>query len=302
MDVDLGSKTPDDGQTQGATSDRGGQTPLVYACKCTGISHKQENKPCQDAYAVWQEPILDNPVIILAVADGHGSKKYDLSQIGSEIAVDTVIDELMNFYSSYLDSKEKSAQEFNISRMLKADFPQRIIRRWKEAVLNHYMINYEKEIDEQQKRSVIKRFGTTVLFAMAVAEGVFVGQLGDGDMLIVNEDRVERPLPTSAELLGNETFSTTSENAHLLWNIKNISLESKSMLMLSTDGLANSYADDAFFERFAKSLFDNVKNYREIEEVIQLNLEHFIENISEKGSGDDITIAFAILDPLIFKG
>lgn len=118
--MDKCSNNPINGQDQDSACARDIKPPLVYACKCTGISHVQENKPCQDAYAVWREPIQGNKVIILTVADDHGSKKYDLSQVGSEIAVNTVIDELKKFYTSYLDSKAELAQEFNISGIIRA--------------------------------------------------------------------------------------------------------------------------------------------------------------------------------------
>ena len=276
---------------------------IVYGYKCTGSSHIREKKNCQDAYKIWDKKIKGKEVYIIAVGDGHGSKNYDLSEFGSQIVVETIVDELVKFYQYFLDNKEELGQKFDMLKMLKSDFPKLVVRKWKENVIKHYESYYGMDnaiIDESEKIKIIKRYGTTGLFAFIVPEGVVIGQIGDGDILIVNEEKVESPLPVSNELIANVTYSMTSKEAHFLWNINQINIESRTMLILSTDGLSNSYARDENFFLFARSLFDNISSGDEKKDIKKLNIPSYIEKASFNGSGDDITIVFAIIDPKMF--
>jgi serine/threonine protein phosphatase PrpC len=276
---------------------------FAYAYKCTGSSHTRENKQCQDACKILMKRIKEKQVIILAVGDGHGNSKYDLSEYGSKIVVDDIADELVKFYDSFLENKAVLGQNFDMFKILKSEFPERIVRRWKDDVIKHYEENYCSDnltFDNNEKKNIIKRYGTTALFALIIPEGMVIGQIGDGDITIANEDTVEIPLPTSDELLANVTFSMTSDNAYFLWNISQIAIDSRTMIMLSTDGLSNSYASDESFFRFIRSLFDNLIVCNNIEDIGNINIPDYIKRASFNGSGDDITIAFAIIDPKMF--
>ena len=61
----------------------------VAAASVQGTSHIKRAQPCQDA-CYWV--ILDDNVLIAAVADGAGS--VSLSDVGSNLAVQTAVEEI----------------------------------------------------------------------------------------------------------------------------------------------------------------------------------------------------------------
>ena len=58
--------------------------PIIIGTKVQGASHKRTDTECQDSYKyLW----LSDDSLVLAVADGHGSKSCPYSKTGSSIAV-----------------------------------------------------------------------------------------------------------------------------------------------------------------------------------------------------------------------
>lgn len=270
-----------------------GEGIYSYVAKCRGASHVRENKACQDAYACWNGTIESNPVFIMAMADGHGAAEYDLSEYGAEIAVDAAIEELKSIYRRFSNTKNE------LLNNIKTYFPDRVVRRWKEEVL----MDVEKrdaEYFNKDKSSILKRYGTTLQIALICPEGVFIGKLGDGDLLIVqNENTVEVPIEISDKLIANVTHSMISSNAAKLWQIKTCSLENITLIMMSTDGLSNSFQDDRQFHIFAKSIYKNILKYGA--DKITDQLPEWLEGATKNGSGDDITLMLALVDSNFIK-
>jgi serine/threonine protein phosphatase PrpC len=265
----------------------------VYAARCRGASHKREGKPCQDSFAIWNGIIDEKQISILVVADGHGGEKYDLSQYGSALAAEAAIDEIKKIYHKFSNSKNL------LLRSLKYDFPDRVLRQWKAYILED--IKERENFDGVEiNEKILKRYGTTVLIALVSPEGVFVGQLGDGNILIIeNNGEVECPIISTDELIGNETYSMTTCDAPRLWNIKTYTVKEKALVVLSTDGLSNCFKNDNGFKKFAVSLYKNIEVYGFSK--VTDDLPAWIEGASQMGSGDDITVALAIVDSNFIK-
>lgn len=263
------------------------------AVRCRGASHVREEKVCQDAYACWNGSIENRSVLIMAMADGHGAEKYDLSHYGAEFAVEAAIDELKAIYRRFSSTKSE------LLNNIRVHFPDRVLRRWKESVLVDIK-KRDAEYESKDKASIIKRYGTTLLVTLVCPEGIFVGKLGDGDLLIVqSENDIEIPIHTSDKLIANETHSMISRDAARLWQIKTCSIEETTLIMMSTDGLSNSFQDDSQFHIFAKSLYKNILQYG-ADKVIE-QLPEWLESATENGSGDDITLVFALINPEFIK-
>ena len=64
---------------------------------------------------------------------------------------------------------------------------------------------------------------------------------------------------------------------------------------MATDGLANAFADDVQFHTFARSLLDRIKEFGM--QKVAASIPHWLNSFSEKGSGDDITLALACFGP-----
>lgn len=52
-----------------------------------GASHKRAGTHCQDAHLLTDMSIAGYPMLIAAVADGHGSKQHDRSHVGAHLAL-----------------------------------------------------------------------------------------------------------------------------------------------------------------------------------------------------------------------
>ncbi len=263
-----------------------------FGCSVQGASHIREGKHCQDFFEIYSESIDDdNKIIIMAVADGHGNEKYDLSKYGAEFAVKAAIEELKLIYHFSRGSKSQILKTF------KLDFPTSILKRWREAIISDIKIREEEfyKTNSNNLKQIYKRYGTTLMTALIAPEGIFMAQLGDGDMLLVeSNERTEFPIPTSEELIANETYSMTSADSTRLWKFQMYSAAQPVLVMLSTDGLSNSFEDDSSFAKFGISLLRNINQFG-IEKVAK-EVPGFLNRASRNGSGDDITLVFAVVD------
>jgi serine/threonine protein phosphatase PrpC len=257
----------------------------IYAIRCQGSSHvRDNNKPCQDYFKVK----ANKKLTIMSLADGHGSPTYDLSEFGAKLATETAIDELRKIYTENRKSK------FYLFSSLKNDFPKKIVREWKVKVEKD-IVKRERTFNLSDKKSLYKRYGTTLMFSMITKEEIFVGQLGDGNILIIdNNGNIEVPIPAVEELIANETYSMTSPDATRLWRIYKKSLNEDCFIIMSSDGLYNSFENDEEFYKFAKSLYKNIKKFGVAKTVG--TLPEWVKRTSENGSGDDITILFSTIN------
>jgi serine/threonine protein phosphatase PrpC len=262
----------------------------IYAIRCQGSSHvRDDNKPCQDYFKVK----ANKKLTIMALADGHGSAAYDLSEFGSKLAVEAAINELRKIYTINRKSK------YYLFSALKNDFPKNVVREWK-ARANKDIVKRDSSFDLTNKSSLYKRYGTTLMFSMITKEEIFVGQIGDGNILIIDKNgNIEIPIPTTDDLIANETYSMTSRDAVKLWRIYKKSLTEDSFIMMSSDGVYNSFESDEEFHKFAKSLYKNIEEFGL--DKVSSTLPEWVKAASKNGSGDDLTIVFSVINLGIVK-
>ena len=77
---------------------------IVFGKSVKGASHIRSGTECQDS---CKKVILDDGTIILAVADGHGSKTCPYSKTGSRIAVNVFCDTLKSLYKGYAENLDQ---------------------------------------------------------------------------------------------------------------------------------------------------------------------------------------------------
>ena len=69
-----------------------------------GYSHIRSNTECQDSMKKLE---LEDGTIVMAVADGHGSRSCPYSKTGSEIAVTVFCEEIASTYHASQDCQLK---------------------------------------------------------------------------------------------------------------------------------------------------------------------------------------------------
>ena len=251
-----------------------------------GASHVRSGLPNQDAIG-WIESADRSGRVLLAVADGHGSAKCFRSDYGSRFAIDAV-------------KALMSAPEIpDVAR-----FPANLIRTWRQSVEEHLrdnpistrsLLQLERKLGKDARRSVeadpILAYGSTLLAVVASESSLLYVQLGDGDILTVSsEGDVSRPWPREQDRFGDETasLSTGGADREVRMQTDLATERMPALILLSTDGYANSFREDGGFLAVGTDLLRIIQT--EGIAPITENLELWLREASDLGSGDDITV------------
>lgn len=264
----------------------------AFGCSRTGASHLRAGRPCEDAYALWSGAAGAEPCIALAVADGHGDPRHDRSRTGAALAVDAATAELVAFHRSYAIG-DIPRQQFRAA--FKADFPRLASRRWRELVTQDAQ---RQDGSTDPAEPVFPRYGTTLMAALVVSDSLLLAQIGDGDMLLVRPGgEIEYPLPHDPIVAGNETYSLSSAEAHLLWRTATIDRGDGCVLLCATDGISDSFAgaESEEFAVFVRSLADRIRTYGN--EAVAAAMGGWLDRFSAVASGDDMTLVWAYVLP-----
>lgn len=264
-----------------------------------GASHYRSGQPNQDALGCYPST-QSGPPLILAVSDGHGSAKSFRSDRGSLYAV-TVATELMR---ELVEGRLPSTNLSAVKRVSEERLPQELVRRWQEAVdadLSAHPFGEEElrrlaeERGERSRDEVVKNprlaYGATVLGVLVERDFILFLQLGDGDILTVSEQgEVVRPLARDQRLIANETTSLCMDRA---WREIRMRFQVRhggppALILAATDGYANSFVNDTAFLKVGSDILAIL--CQEGAESVQDNLETWLREASEAGSGDDITL------------
>ena len=238
----------------------------------TGANHLRSGKPCQDEAGLWM--VADT--VALAIADGHGSSKH--ADVGARLAVQVALTSLVRFAE---DLGERASNMIEVQKYAEHPLRVQIVREWKERV-------HAKSGDSE---TPLVDYGSTLLVALATPDFLLVGQLGDGDILLVNEDgTVDVPLPADPEAFADETPSLCLSEAEHSFRLRILPTpKQETLLLLSTDGYSKSYPTDAAFRQIGP---DYLKLIREDGvSRLTLHLRGFLEAVTNQGSGDDIALA-----------
>jgi len=253
-------------------------------CSVRGASHRRSGLPNQDALKLRPEPPW-----LLALADGHGSARSFRSDRGARFAVELAIEAGRSFPADGNPSTVKHWAEH--------DLPRELVRRWCEQVdadiASEPFSEAEWQRLGQKKTESVYRlaYGATLLLVVATDSFIFYLQLGDGDILSVSATgEVTRPLPKDARLIANETTSLCMEQAwrEVRTGFQVITRDPPALILAATDGYANAFRDEASFSQVGPDLLRLIRE--EGPPFIERNLESWLNESSEAGSGDDISI------------
>ncbi|XMB86684.1 PP2C family serine/threonine-protein phosphatase [Mycoplasmatota bacterium WC44] len=232
-----------------------------------GEKHIQNGTVCEDANSVYQ----DDEILIIVIADGHGSDKYEYSNIGSQLACDLLVKIL----------KENSTSD-KLKEKLKSDLIDTFITTWEEECLNFYNQSNQPRVS---KHEAIEKFGSTCLFVMLMDGKMISGKIGDGNVFLVSS-RIDYPFGEDYEH-SNITKSLISDDASDDFEIIELELQ-RGVIVLSTDGHVNSFATKDVFENHLNMLSSLV--VRDGVEPIKNEFYNLLSKISKEGCGDDISM------------
>lgn len=265
----------------------------AFACSRTGASHVRSGTPCQDAYALWSGALSGQECLIAAVADGHGDNRHDQSEFGAFLAVRAAVDELLSLQTHFGSDGLFS----HLISTFKEDFPRRLGRRWREAVIADALSRGLKDsVETQDQQPLFVRYGTTLLAALVLRNKVLLGQIGDGSILFLESDSsVSCPLAREEPDLGNEVDSLCSTEANKLWRTATCDCSEGGHILLTTDGLVNTFVDNTQLFAFAGSVAQRIRDFGVMQ--VASALPAWLDHYSTHGSGDDITLAVLMIKP-----
>jgi hypothetical protein len=278
----------------------------AFSARSIGANHIKHNKVCQDfAFHVNRADFS-----IALVADGHGSDDYFRSDRGSRYAGDSAFQCITEFIGSvqkeYPRIDEVTEKEWD--RLL-GNLEKSIIRKWHEKVDKDYAGNPFTEEDvemekvsEKHKQRYLKgeevehAYGTT-LIAVAVTDSYWFGlHIGDGKCVVLYPDGTDaQPIPWDPACFLNSTTSICDADAANRFRhyFCSFTTEPKPVaVFVGSDGIDDSYP-----------LNDNEKHLAKLYNTITLNfaaegfdagvqqLRDFLPTLTDKGSGDDVSIS-----------
>jgi len=270
-----------------------------------GSRHSRLGQPAQDAIA-WR-PTGGGNGIALAVADGHGSAPSFRSHIGARLAVDTAAELLAEYAASHANGPSLTSLPPEDATWL----ARQLTERWRERVLAHAAAESDQRERPSEKwratplapshdeAAVLVSYGSTLLAALATPTWLLYCQLGDGDILLVSDTgHVRRPWPRDERLLGVETTSLCMPEA---WREVQVGLapltpHAPVLVLLSTDGYSNSFRKDRGFLRVGRDILELVQTQGMAQ--VDSDLEAWLNEASDLGSGDDITVGLLYRSPL----
>jgi protein phosphatase 2C-like protein len=244
--------------------------PAYASARVTGARHLREGRPCQDAVRV----LAQGDIVAMAVADGHGTCAH--GEIGAELAVDVTVNALLQF-AEVLGGKQSGDAHAYAVHPLRLQ----LVREWADRVRHH----------AGAADADLHPYGTTLIFALATPTFLLVGQIGDGDILLVDgSGRVSRPIAPDPSSFAEETASMCEGEAWTVMRVLAIPPpKQEALLLLSTDGYGKSYATDEIFERIGPDYLNLIRESGLAS--LEPQLHGFLTTVTEKASGDDIALS-----------
>lgn len=196
----------------------------------TGLGHIANGTICQDHCLV---KVIDEETILLCVADGHGGRQYIYSDQGSELACQVL--------TEHIDLTTIGTKSWCLE----------LQNAWFQA------IDHIKPEDANYYQ-----YGTTLLFAVLTPEEIICGQIGDGAILLCNDQHgiLHKPAHKKTDSL---THSLVEKHVEDYFYVQRYDRDLFPYIMLSTDGAFDPFPTATGFYDFARQIKDRqtLKDY-----------------------------------------
>ncbi len=268
-------------------------TRSVFGESVQGAAHIRSGKECQDSLKKVER---GEDALILAVADGHGSDACPYSRTGADTAVNVfcrIMEDYLDTYAAYPETLLtflKREGDTKVAQAIEAEWKRRILRT--HAVKKR---GWALDADgNKDKDAVYRLYGSTLVGLVMTKEFLFAFQLGDGDIMEVSKKGVQSVIEAD-KILGTETHSLSRPEAWrkaITYTAKRAADQKLPVLyMLSTDGMANSYKNEAEFQKTCADYYALLQKHGV--KAVADSLRGWLAETSELGCGDDITALFA---------
>ncbi len=269
----------------------------AYNFTVMGSSHKKARKPCQDASV----SVNKDDYLLTAVCDGHGGEDYFRSDRGSGFAVDAVRfcmkdRDILPMLSFYADDEVK------IDEML-VQLEKSIIAKWNDLVAADYYddpftmdelenVSPKMRMQYATGNKIEYAYGTTMLVNVVTDEFWFGIHIGDGECVTVDhQGNFDHPIPHDSKCMLNLTTSICDRTA--IYNMRHhFSKKLPKALFISSDGVDNCFVSEEKLHDFYKMIMNSFQSMDESFAILELL--DYLPKMSQKGSGDDISLGIIL--------
>jgi len=176
--------------------------PKIISASIVGEKNTRYNKPCEDAWGVYQDELE----WILVLADGAGSAP--LASAGAALAV--------SFSIEWFKSSPKFRTGNNLSLLFE--------------YVHEQMMEYSRD-----QNIDIRELSCTLQIATQTGDKYTLAKVGDGNMIVIAQDKVETPFPDPINGFVNHTHFITQ--ADWRTHFQTASYEFLDCIFLQTDGV-----------------------------------------------------------------
>ena len=254
----------------------------IFLASKRGRSHVATGKVCQD-YCVAEK--ITEEIFVTAVADGHGGDDYVKSDVGAKEACNSVIE---------LAKKYSRRDNINfLNKWCSPEFKTELFESWQAAVLKDYRA--ENPDTRETDAKIIRKYGTTLLFCVVTKSHIILGQIGDGAILLFNDQNQSQLFKRHNPKFDSKTSSLASSRglySLIVDSYRRVNFRFNKIL-LSTDGIYDKLDKGNSFALYANELAERVRTCR-VEEIAPFTVAGI--EVSEKSS-DDCTVAIIVSPP-----
>jgi hypothetical protein len=256
-----------------------------------GAAHRAAGLPNQDAVAVLR---LEHGGMAAAVADGHGHRRHFRSGRGAQLAVSIAGQAARDFAArpGGLPGPGEAAGE------LRSVLVPDIVGRWRDAVHRDVAADPFTGTEEAARHGDDETipYGTTLLMAVGMGEGLLLAQIGDGEIVCIRPDGTALlPVPPDPLLDGRHTTSLCSYGAGAFFRVAAVDLAATPVLgaLLATDGYGNAQAAQVW-QSVASAELAGLITSRPASWLAGHLPEWAARSASVDGSADDTTLALLL--------
>jgi serine/threonine protein phosphatase PrpC len=268
----------------------------LFGSSVRGAAHHASGLPNQDAFGWHDLEPVGRPLVVAAVADGHGHYRHFRAGRGAELAVAQAracAEELADALGA-VDSQEA------LGDFCSSTFVPTLVRGWRAAVAAdqsaHAFSAAEEAIRAEADDDPVVAYGSTLLVALLADTWVVVAQIGDGDVVaLLSDGRVATPVPDDPTLDGRYTTSLCQASAIGSFRVAVIDRASVPVrgLLMATDGFGNAQTADPWSAAVGGDLVTLLNEHGD--EWVGAQLPAWAERCaSADGSGDDTTVVLAM--------
>jgi hypothetical protein len=260
--------------------------PFTFAATAQGARHIKHALPCEDFALHYRY----NTRAIAVVSDGHGSDVCFRSGRGSRFACEAAAECINAFIDSLSAHGDKKGERLSgLCALSHRAWKKRVLDDWQKdppdfAALDLDCADYEENL--------FVAYGCTLIAVAAAGSFWFGVQIGDGKCIALEQNGgFSEPIPWDEACQFNITTSLCEENAPELFRVY-AARELPEAIFIGTDGVDTSFPLEGNGEKTAgvyRIILDNFK--REGFDTGRKQLEDFLPVLTERGSGDDVSIA-----------